>query len=284
MRRYIIISLLLALVLTPVTLDARKKKDKKYDKRTVSVESVAPEQPMREITVTDAPTQLYGEWDMTTIRKKTVLTMDRAYLYLDFAGGNKVYGNTGCNTLNGKFTLQDKEITFHDLTTTGRDCRNITSERTIIKALTEVKAYSLMTQYNAQYLHLLDGKGRVVMVLKRHNLDALNGAWLVKEINSTNVSHHQARVVIDADLQTIHGNTGCNIINGVITLDPSKDMAIQFEDLHSTEHRCDDIHIETALLLALEQTVMCKRVNSNEMALLDKRGSIVVVLQRIDLR
>ena len=120
--------------------------------------------------------------------------------------------------------------------------------------------------------------------LKRHNLDLLNGAWLVKEIDSENVSEHNMRVVVDAVMQTIHGDTGCNIINGIITLDPSKDMAIQFEDLHSTEHDCEAIDFETALLLALESTESCKRINQNEMALLDNKGNIVLVLQRINLR
>ena len=92
------------------------------------------------------------------------------------------------------------------------------------------------------------------------------------------------RVVIDAVMQTIHGDTGCNIINGIITLDPTKDMAIQFEDLRSSEHDCEGIDMETGLLLALESTESCKRINQHEMALLDNKGNIVIVLQRITLR
>jgi len=61
-------------------------------------------------------------------------------------------------------------------------------------------------------------------------------------------------------------------------------MAIQFEDLHSSEHDCQNIADETALLLALERTESCKRINDHEMALLDNKGAIVIVLQRIHLR
>ena len=92
------------------------------------------------------------------------------------------------------------------------------------------------------------------------------------------------RLVIDAVMQTIHGDTGCNIINGIITLDPTKDMAIQFEDLISGENDCESIDNETDLLLALETTVSCKRINQYEMALLDNKGNIVIMLQRINLR
>ena len=286
MKKYVVITLLLAFMMAPATMDARKKKDKKLEKRGVNVENVIADvdQPMREVEITNPARQLYGEWDIVMMRKKQVYTMERAYLYLDFAGGNKVYGCNGCNTINGKFSQSGNDISFSDFVSTGESCRNVTSEKTIMHTLAEVRHFTLEAQYNAQYLNLMNAKGTVLMVLKRHNLDAMNGAWLVKEIESENVSQHNMRMVIDAEMQTIHGDTGCNIINGVITLDPSKDMAIQFEDLQSGEHDCEAIDYETALLLALERTESCKRINQNEMALLDNKGAIVIVLQRINLR
>lgn len=279
-------TLLLAMLMAPATMDARKKKEKKMAKREVKVENVVAdvEQPLREVAVTDPVKQLYGEWDIVTMRKKKVYTLERAYLYLDFAGGNKVYGNNGCNTINGKFQLSGNNLKFEDFISSGEACRNVTSEKTIMHTLADVRRYTLEAQYNTQYLNLINSKGAVIMVLKRHNLDAMNGAWLIKEINSENVGDMNMRVVIDAIEQTIHGDTGCNIINGIITLDPSKEMAIQFEDLHSTDYDCEDIDYETALLLALERAESCKRINQNEMALLDNKGAIVIVLQRINLR
>jgi heat shock protein HslJ len=288
MRKYIVITLLLAMLMAPATMDARKKKDKKLEKRGVSVENVIAnvDQPMREVPVTDAAKQLYGEWDIVMLRnKKKVYTRERAYLYLDFAGGNKVYGNNGCNTINGSFQLNGNNMKFNEFITTEESCHNVTNEKTIMHALADTRRFTLETQYNAQYLNLMNSKGNVVLVLKRHNLDALNGAWLIKEIDSENVSDLNMRVVIDAEMQTIHGDTGCNIINGIITLDPSKDMAIQFEDLRSGDNDdCEEIDSETDLLLALESTESCKRINQHEMALLDNKGNIVIVLQRINLR
>ena len=286
MRKYVVMTLLLAMLMAPATMDARKKKDKKMEKRGIKVENVVAnvEQPMRDVEVTNPAQQLYGEWDIVILRKKQVYTMERAYLYLDFAGGNKVYGCNGCNTINGVFQLNGDNIRFTDFISTSESCRNVTNEKTIMHTLAEVRSFTLQSQYNAQYLNLMNAKGTVLMVLKRHNLDAMNGAWLVKEIDSENVSQLNMRMVIDAEMQTIHGDTGCNIINGVIAFDPSKDMAIQFEDLISTEHQCENIDYETALLLALERTESCKRINQNEMALLDNKGTIVIMLQRINLR
>ena len=285
MRKYIVFALILALLMAPATMDARKKKDKKMEKRGVNIENVnAVEQPMQDVAITNPAQQLYGEWDIVSMRKKKVYSLERAYLYLDFAGGNKVYGNNGCNTINGTFQLSGNNLKFSDFISTEESCRNVTSEKSIMHTLADVRRFTLQTQYNAQYLNLMNTKGTVIMVLKRHNLDAMNGPWLVKEINSENIADKNMRLVIDAVMQTIHGDTGCNIINGIITLDPTKDMAIQFEDLHSTENDCEDIDYETDLLLALETTESCKRINQNEMALLDNKGSIVLVLQHINLR
>lgn len=286
MRKYIVFTLLLAMLMTPASMDARKKKDKKLEKRGVAIENAAADvdQPLREIIITDAARQLYGEWDIVSLRKKKVYSLERAYLYLDFAAGNKVYGCNGCNTINGTFQLSGNNMKFNDFVSTAESCHNVTSEKSIMHALADTRRYTLEGRYNAQYLTLLNSKGAALMVLKRHNLDDMNGAWLIKEIDNENVTELNMRVVIDAELQTIHGDTGCNIINGIITLDPSKDMAIQFEDLHSTEHMCEDIDRETSLLLSLELTESCKRINSQEMALLDNKGNIVVVLQHISLR
>ena len=286
MKRYVVITLLMAMLLAPATMDARKKKDKKMEKRGVGVENVIADvnQPMRQVEITNPAQQLYGEWDIVMMRKKKVYTLERAYLYLDFDGGNKVYGNNGCNTINGKFVIDGDNVTFSDFVSTSESCRNVTSEKTIMHTLAEVRRFTVETQYNAMYMNLMNAKGTVLMVLKRHNLDMMNGAWLVKEIDNENVSQLNMRMVIDALMLTIHGNTGCNLINGIISLDPDKDMAIQFEDLHSTEYDCEAIDYETALLLALERTESCKRINQQEMALLDNKGSIVIMLQRINLR
>ena len=72
MKKYMVFTLLLAMLLAPATMDARKKKDRKLEKRGVDVENVIAdvEQPMREIAITDPAKQLYGEWDIVSLRKK----------------------------------------------------------------------------------------------------------------------------------------------------------------------------------------------------------------------
>ena len=282
MKKLTIITLIAALLLIPDTAMARKKK-KKYEKSEVQIEQpqVLDETP-QPVVITRPAQQLYGEWDIESLRKKPISTRERAYISLDFKN-HKVYGNNGCNSLNGKFQLSGSNITFQDMITTDQSCHNATSERTIMKTLSEVRNYNVTELYGMEYLNLMNNKGVVLMTLKRQNLDMLGGVWLVKEIENELVLDKNMRLVIDPVMQTLHGQTGCNIINGIITIDTEKDFAIQFEDLSSTEHRCDDMTAETGLLLALERGEYCKRINDNEVALLDGRGTIVLRLTRTTL-
>lgn len=282
MKKLTIIALIAALVLVPDTAMARKKK-KKYQKSEVQIEQpqVVDETP-QPVVVTHPALQLYGEWDLESMRKKPIQTRERAYLYLDFQN-HKVYGSNGCNSLNGRFQLNGQNIAFMDMITTDQTCHNATSERTVMKTLSEVRTYNVTQLYGMEYLNLMNNKGTVLLTLKRQNLDLLGGVWLVKEVDNEVVTDKNMRLVIDPVMQTLHGQTGCNIINGTITIDTEKDFAIQFEDLSSTEHRCDDMAAETALLLALERAEYCKRINDHEVALLDGQGAIVLRLTRTTL-
>ena len=283
MKKTLLFCLLAAVMVCPQSVEARKK-NKKYAKQEVTIEETAPrQQEPTAVVITNAAAQLYGEWQMESMKKKEVLTHERAYLYLDF-DAHKVYGNTGCNTLNGRFQLKGNGLSFLDVITTDASCHNATSERSILKALAEVRSFRVTSLYGVERMQLLNAKGHEVMTLRRQNLDLLNGAWIVKELNSENVSSRNVRLVVDAVMQTLHGNTGCNLINGIITIDPAKDFAIQFEDLHSSGNRCDGIELETALLIALEQTESCKRINDDEVGLLDGKGRMVLVLRRLALR
>ena len=258
-------------------------KNKKYEKQVVTIEQAAPQELPKPVVITQPAKQLYGEWTIIEVRKKEVFTQERPYIYLDF-NGDKIYGNNGCNSINGGFALQGSNISFNNIISTRMSCHSTTPERTIMKALAEVQAYSVTSLYNVEYLNLKNAKGTVVMVLRRQNLDFLNGAWLVKEMGGTNVSERNVRVVIDVQMLTVNALTKCNIINGIVKIDPRKEFDVEFEDLKSSHNQCDDINTETQMLINMEETVSCKKINDSEMALLDHKGAIVIVLKRIDLK
>ncbi len=282
MRKIVVFSVLLAMLAVSPNAHAWKK-NKKYEKQVVTIEQAAPQELPKPVVITQPAKQLYGEWTIIEVRKKEVFTQERPYIYLDF-NGDKIYGNNGCNSINGGFALQGSNISFNNIISTRMSCHSTTPERTIMKALAEVQAYSVTSLYNVEYLNLKNAKGTVVMVLRRQNLDFLNGAWLVKEMGGTNVSERNVRVVIDVQMLTVNALTKCNIINGIVKIDPRKEFDVEFEDLKSSHNQCDDINTETQMLINMEETVSCKKINDSEMALLDHKGAIVIVLKRIDLK
>lgn len=282
MKRIIITTILIA-VLAFAQTDAANKKDKKYIKKQLTTEQPTVIPAKEEVvTISNPAKQLYGEWTIESIRKKALNTTNRAYIYLDF-NGKQFYGNNSCNTINGKFSLIGDNITFKDIITTTESCKD-NNDRNVMKAFAEVQRFQVVKLNNVERLHLLNNKGNVIIILKRQNLDVLNGAWTVKEAEGENVAAHNVKMVIDVNMLAIHGNTGCNIINGVITLDPKKDFAIQFEDLHSSKNKCENIDVETDVLLALEQTESYKKINDNEIAFLNNEGKTVLILNRLRMR
>lgn len=282
MRKIVVFSVLLAMLAVSPNAHAWKK-NKKYEKQVVTIEQATPQELPKPVVITQPAKQLYGEWTIIEVRKKEVFTQERPYIYLDF-NGDKIYGNNGCNSINGGFALQGSNISFNNIISTRMSCHSTTPERTIMKALAEVQAYSVTSLYNVEYLNLKNAKGIVVMVLRRQNLDFLNGAWLVKEMGGTNVSERNVRVVIDVQMLTVNALTKCNIINGIVKIDPRKEFDVEFEDLKSSHNQCDDINTETQMLINMEEAVSCKKINDSEMALLDHKGAIVIVLKRIDLK
>ena len=282
MNKIILSSILLGLALTSTTALADKNK-KKYEKKIVVIERATPKTEATPVKITNPKQQLYGEWTIEKIDRKTISTQERAYIYLDF-NGKKLYGNNGCNTINGNFTLQDSCMSFNNLIQGNERCSTSSDARAIMRVFGEVREFNVTALYNVQYLNLKNKRGQVVMTLRRQNLDFLNGAWLVKEMGGTNVSSKNLKLVIDIQMLTINGLTKCNIINGIVNINPRKEFDVQFEDLNSSHHQCDDIDTETQMLINLEETTSCKKINDMEMALLDNSGTIVMVLQHIDLK
>ncbi len=238
---------------------------------------------LKEIAIVDSATQLSGEWTMLTANDKKIKTVQRPFINFDFKE-NRFYGNNGCNVINGSFSCENSEIKFSNIISTMMACEeNETSEKTIMKLLNNTTDVKLYEKNNVIFMYLLNKHGHTIATLKQQNLNFMNGAWTVKELNGQEVSDPNVKLVIDIDQLKIHGNSGCNIINGSLYIDYYKDWAIQFQQLISTMKMCENMKLETTLLVALEMTEACKKINDNEVVLLDKNGKNVAVLKKLNL-
>lgn len=275
---------------TTKTLGHSSKNKKDYSRTEVSTgtaSDTASHKPSKGsslayIGINNLENQLYGEWNILAINNKKVSTRERAYIHLDFLN-HRLYGNNGCNVINGDFTANANKISFSNIITTMMACHNATSEKAVMKALDDAVSFKLLAKNKITYLHILNSRGNTIMTLRRQNIDFINGAWTVKEIDGTPTTDKEVRLVIDTEQLKIHGSTGCNIVNGTIYIDTEKNDAVQFQQLISTRKMCENMKTETALLVALEETCFCKKVSENEIKLINDKGEDMVILSRLNL-
>lgn len=235
---------------------------------------------------------IYGEWTAYDVNGMAVTGDDRPYVIFDKSGSNpylvQCYANNGCNTLNGTYAITPggSMKPTSDFASTMRLCPDAKYEMGFNMALNYVTGYKI-EQVGSEYLmYLTDAQGKNLMVLRKADAGYMNGAWRVTRINDKNIAESQnIEMVIDmADLK-VHGNAGCNVLNGSLFIDQAKQNSLQFRDLRTTRMTCPDIATEQALLVALEQVETVVPGRDDKTALLkDASGQVLITLQRITLK
>lgn len=228
-----------------------------------------------------------GEWTIYSVRGNVVTGEERPYITFDLEA-KRFYGNNGCNYVNGDLEVgKDGALHLGNMISTMKMCSDAEFEYLINLALDAVTAYSARVEGPITFLDLLDGKStQPVLVLRRHNMDFLNGAWKVDTLNGTPLvtpDGDAASITINvADLQ-LHGTTGCNRLNGRIFIDPDKQRSLQFIDIATTRMMCPPDSRETEFLLALESVESARMTSSDTVVLTSPEGDELFTLTRIPL-
>ncbi len=255
--------------------------------------AAAPVAPVSETTITSsnqAVKSISGEWAVVEIngRELTVNGDNRPTFTFtaapDVAGAVSLIVFNGCNYLNGTFLVGEKKLVPQsELISSLMACHDAPYEYEINQALARVTDYSVERTGGISTLRLMDDTGRAVLVLRNHTLGYLNGAWKVLRIDNRTVpSTASVDVVIDIQSRTIHGNAGCNLLNGEILLNLDVPAGIEFGKLRTTRMTCPDIETEQHFLVALEQVKAAANVDADHASLLNDKGEVIVSLERID--
>lgn len=228
---------------------------------------------------------LNGEWTIYSVRGNLVTGEERPYVSFDLPA-RRFYGNNGCNYINGDLTVESNQgVKFGNMISTLKMCQNDQFQYLINLALNDVVSYSVRQDKRITFLDMKDSTGRVILVLRRHNMDFLNGAWKVAELNgSPLIQDDDATMTFDTSDLKIHGTTGCNIFNGELFIDPDKTDSLQILKLATTRMACPPGSRETEFLLALESVETARPVNMNETVLYDTEGKPLFRLVKMDLR
>ena len=225
-----------------------------------------------------------GDWTIYSVRNNIVDGEERPYINFDLKN-RRFYGTNGCNYINGDLDVSAKgQISLDNIISTQKLCSDVPFEHLINLALSDVSCFAIRQDGSVTYLDLLPSEGDApLIVLKRLNMDFLNGAWRITAINGTPMTE-EASITIDVIEHRIHGNTGCNIFNGDLFIDPDKHDSMQFCNLISTRMSCPENVRETELLLALEEAESARPVNQKEAEIFSVSGALLLTLERIDLQ
>lgn len=204
--------------------------------------------------------------------------------FLKFVEADKrVYGNNGCNTINAEYSYipMDSTLTFSNVAVTMMLChKEGITDYLINQALNEARTYNLRETADGYEMNVYDANHQVVMQLTHQNLDFLNGTWKIVAIEGKPVNVEKMKLVFDIDEHKVHGNTGCNVLNGRLETDMEAPNTFSFEGIGVTMMYCPEIEYQSAMLFALEEACRAKPINKNQVQLLDAEGKAVLTLER----
>ena len=233
--------------------------------------------------------KLNGLWTLRSIDGK-ILSAEKGddesnRPFINFDGRTrKFYANDGCNTINGDYeTKGSNGVIINPLLSTLMMCEFAPYQQQFKDALASTATYNISKEEGESLLKLYNEKGSELMILSQPTIEFLNGAWGVKSIDGKPVDNPDLKIVIDVPEEKVHGNTGCNIFNGSIFVDPDKAGSIQFQGMAVTRMLCPDMSTETSFLVALESVEFAKSNGQNAL-LLDSSGKEVLVLIPLKLQ
>lgn len=280
--RYKILLVLAAALIGAQALDATPRRKSKKNNKTPATE--------QQIIVKPLAKNLVGEWTVTAVGNKKVTIGDDEPPYLVFDGdgtSGRVYGNNGCNVVNGDYRVNGNEITFSHMLSTMRYCPDSKYDAEINAVVADGARVTASIRNNGKqtFLHLLGSSPKSTITLCRHNLAFLDGNWAVVQINGNSVNDDEANIFFDVNSQRLHGNTGCNYFNGTMAIDPSTPGAVGFAGMGVTRMACPSgkSDQERLMLVALEQATAAMPQGDNTAVILGPDGNQLLVLERLPM-
>lgn len=229
-----------------------------------------------------------GEWNIIEINGSAVVPMQGQQLpFIGFdTSTGKVYGFSGCNRIIGTIDINAKAgtIDLGALGSTRMACPDMTMEQNVLGALAQVKGYKRMGKDN---MALCNASNRPVVVLVKKAIDTkvadLQGEWNITDVNGEAIPkgmEKQPFIAFDVKEQKVHGNVGCNLINGGFKTEEGNLLSISFPAMASTMMACPDMETERKILDALNEVKSFGRLSGGGIGLYDANGILVLVLAK----
>lgn len=229
-----------------------------------------------------------GEWNIIEINGTAVVPapgQEFPFIGFDTKTG-RVYGNSGCNRMMGSFDVNAKPGTI-DLGTMGStrmSCPDMTVEQNVLSALAQVKKYKKLGKDN---MALCGSSSRPIVVLQKKapavEFSELEGKWMISEAGGRAIPKGlEKRLFLEFNVaeKSLHGNAGCNLINGGFVVDDENPVSISFPQVISTMMACPDMDVEGRVLKALNAVRSFGKLAGGGIGLYDADNTLVMVLVR----
>lgn len=229
-----------------------------------------------------------GEWNIIEVNGSKVTPGESKtlpFISFDTTSG-RLSGNSGCNRMMGNFDVNAKpgSLSLEGVASTRMMCPDMTTERNVLGALAQVKGYR---KAGKERVYLCNAANRPVMVLEKKEADVklsvLNGEWKIKEVNGEAVPsgmEKQPFIAFDVKKKSIHGNAGCNLINGGFETKTTNARSISFPGVASTMMACPDMETESKIMKALNEVKSFDVLSGGGIGLYDANGGLVLVLEK----
>jgi len=230
---------------------------------------------------------LEGDWNIVELNGAALVPTTGAEvpnIGFNTATG-QVYGYSGCNRMSGSFDVTAKPgtIDLSRLVSTRMACPDMTTEQNVLNTLSQVSGYK--KRLNGD-LELLNASGRTVAVLEKREMNSglndLDGKWRITQVDGVTVNSSMETkpfIEFDTDQKKIHGNAGCNTINGSFTYNSSNPRSISFPASAITMMACLELELESKILKALENVRVYDKL-SEGIGLYDAQGNLVLLLEK----
>ncbi len=215
--------------------------------------------------------------------KKDIPVIDEMpYVNFEIPSG-RFYGSNGCNILNGSFNVDNTTISFNGVISTLKMCQDVEYQYDINAVIGDGKSYQVeaTVEGGVNYIYLNDARGHHAITLRRSDMSFLNGQWKITRLGDKDIDNEEMNIFIDMPEHKVHGNTGCNYFNGDLYTSPNEAFSLSFGQMGVTRMACPDNNMETAMLLALEQTTNARPGRNGSAVLYDRNGNTLIVLERM---
>ena len=224
-----------------------------------------------------------GEWNVVSVEGKEVT--GNPYIGFDMENG-RLYGNAGCNRIMGGVEIDSVNpghIGLTNIAATRMMCPDMETEQKVLEALNEVAGYKA----SATGVELTDKDGKVLMSLEKREAPAvsindINGEWTISKVDGVEIEVADKTPFLSFNVadNAVHGNGGCNIINGSFSQEEGNASSLKFGQMISTMMAGPGMETEGKVLEAINKVASFVVNEDGTLSLLDAGNNEVLLLVR----